>query len=98
MLARPANQQPSTMVMSCRDVGPEDGDMVAGYQAAGLQSGADDPGLVVDLAPRDERFAGRRSHGGAHETDPGGPVGCGDDAIDDAHVRRLGARRHDLQP
>ena len=40
---------------------PEDGDVVAGAEAPGLQGGADGAGLVVELAPRHERAARRRA-------------------------------------
>ncbi len=72
--------------------------MVTGYQATGLQGGTDDPRLVVDLTPRHERPRRGRGHRRADETNPGRPIGGGDDPIDDPHVRRRIAGRHDLQP
>ena len=91
MLARPASQQPWMIGDQLARGRPEDGHVVAGHQAARLQRGADDAGLVVDLAPRDERISRGRGDRRADEAHPGGPVGGGDDAIDDAHIRRLDA-------
>ena len=52
--AMPAIQQPRTIVISARLVGPEHGDVIARARAPGLQRGADGSGLVVELAPRHE--------------------------------------------
>ena len=63
--------------------GTEDGHVVAGHQAAGLERGADGAGLVVDLRPRDERVALGRGDGRADEAHPVGAVGGGDEPLDD---------------
>ena len=88
MLAIPASQQPWMIVISCREVGPRIATWSPGHQTASLQRGADDPGFVVNFAPGNERLSGRRSHGGSDESHAGGPVGGGDDPLDDAHVRQ----------
>ena len=45
--------------------------MVAGHQPAGLQRGADDPGLVVDLRHGTNDVARRRAHRRADEAHAG---------------------------
>ena len=78
MLAAPASQQPWMIVISARLVGPEDGDVVARHDAAGLQGGADRSGLVVQLRPRDRRVAAAAgTDGRTDEADAGRPIsGC----------------------
>ena len=53
--AMPAIQQPRTAVISCRLVGPRMATWSPGAEPAGLERGADGPGLVVELAPRHGR-------------------------------------------
>ena len=50
--AMPAIQQPRMIGDQRAARRPEDGDVVAGHEAPGLQRRADGAGLVVDLAPR----------------------------------------------
>ena len=50
---------------------PEDGDVVAGAEPAGLEGGADDAGLVVELAPRHELRLAVGHHRGADEAHAG---------------------------
>ncbi len=76
----------------------EDRDVVAGDQPTGLQGGADDSGLVVDLPPWNERIAFGRRHRRPDETHAGRSISSGDDAVDDADILRPGWRRHDLPP
>ena len=85
--AMPAIQQPRTAVISARLVGPEDGDVVARDETAGLERGADRPGLVVELAPRDVIGLTARRDRGADEADAGTHVRRQFESLD----RRAGA-------
>ena len=57
--ATPASQQPWMAVTSAAAGRAEDGDVVAGRDAPGLERGADGAGLVVELRPGDARSPSR---------------------------------------
>ena len=66
--AAPASQQPCRAVIERAAGRAEDGHVVAGGDAPGLEGGADGTGLLVELRPGEE-VAVRAGHGGTDEPD-----------------------------
>ena len=70
----PASQQPWTIVISARLVGPRMATWSPGTSPRACSAAPTDPGLVVDLAPRHELRLPVGGDGGADEADPGAGV------------------------